>query len=87
MVFVNPADLASRGIEPGDKVDIETAIVDGQLRHLSGFTAVDYNIASGSIGAYYPEANRLVSLSYHDPESGTPSYKSVPVRIRRMRGV
>ena len=36
------------------------------------------NIARGSIAAYYPEANGLVPLTYHDPQSGTPSYKSVP---------
>ncbi|MCB4176753.1 hypothetical protein H7324_17570, partial [Klebsiella pneumoniae] len=32
-------------------------------------------------GAYYPEANVLVPLNYLDEESGTPSYKSVPVRL------
>lgn len=34
-----------------------------------------------SVGAYYPEANVLVPLDYLDKESGTPSYKSVPVRL------
>jgi hypothetical protein len=33
--------------------------------------------------AYYPEANVLTPLGYHDKQSGTPSYKSVPVRIHR----
>ena len=42
---------------------------------------VAYNIAPGSVGAYYPEANVLVPLDYLDKDSGTPSYKSVPVRI------
>ena len=32
-------------------------------------------------GANYPEANVLVPLTYHDEQSGTPAYKSVPVRI------
>jgi hypothetical protein len=30
---------------------------------------------------YYPEGNALVALDNHDARSGTPSYKSVPVRI------
>jgi hypothetical protein len=46
-------------------------------------TAVVHDIASGSVGAYYPEANKLCPLEYQDLESGTPSYKSIPVRIRR----
>ncbi|WP_172331856.1 FdhF/YdeP family oxidoreductase [Mangrovicoccus sp. HB161399] len=84
VVFANAADLEALGIEPGDKVELETVYDDGQVRRLSGFTAVDYDIARGSVGAYYPEANGLVPLGFHDPDSGTPSYKSVPVRLRRL---
>ena len=36
------------------------------------------------MAAYYPEANVLVPLDYIDEESGTPSYKSIPVRILRQ---
>ncbi len=46
-------------------------------------TAIEYDIAPGSVAAYYPEANVLVPLDYLDKESGTPSYKSTPVRILR----
>ena len=35
------------------------------------------------MAAYYPEANVLVPLDYIDEDSGTPSYKSIPVRIER----
>jgi hypothetical protein len=45
-------------------------------------TAVAYNIAQGSIAAYYPEANVLVALDHYDARSGTPSYKSIPVLLR-----
>lgn len=86
VIFMNKADLAALGIEAGDKVDVETVWTDGQTRRLSGFTAIEYAIAAGSVGAYYPEANGLVPLGHHDPESGTPSYKSVPVRIRALKG-
>jgi anaerobic selenocysteine-containing dehydrogenase len=51
-------------------------------KHLvSGFTAVAYDIPSGSVAGYYPEMNVLISLRHHDPQSGTPSYKAVPVRV------
>jgi anaerobic selenocysteine-containing dehydrogenase len=43
---------------------------------------VAYDIPAGSIAAYYPEANVLVTLDQYDKQSGTPSYKSTPVRIQ-----
>ena len=49
--------------------------------HAPSSGAIAYDIAPGSVAAYYPEANALAPLAYHDPQSGTPSYKSVPVRI------
>jgi molybdopterin-dependent oxidoreductase alpha subunit len=88
VVFLNADDMAAQGIAEGDRVDLEAAPLEGEpatgpravLRHV---TAVPYAIARGSAGAYYPEANVLVALAHRDPRSGTPSYKSVPVRVRR----
>jgi molybdopterin-dependent oxidoreductase alpha subunit len=85
VVFVNERDLAACGIAHGDRVDIETAFGGAQELRLCGLTAVAFDIAQGSIAAYYPEANALVPLDHHDPRSGTPSYKSVPVTIRPMQ--
>lgn len=82
VVFMNAGDMADRGLEHGDKVDIETALEGKSLRY-ENLTAIEYKIAAGSVAAYYPEANRLVPLDYRDEESGTPSYKSVPVRISK----
>ncbi|HEX7913298.1 MAG TPA: FdhF/YdeP family oxidoreductase [Paraburkholderia sp.] len=82
VLFMNDDDLADRGLEHGDLVDIETAVAGRPLR-LEKITVIAYDIAPGSVGAYYPEANVLVPLDYIDKESGTPSYKSVPVRVAR----
>jgi len=82
VLFVNAADLAGLGIAHGDLVQIETALPSSEPRRLS-LTAIAHDIARGSVAAYYPEANGLVPLDHRDKESGTPSYKSVPVRIRR----
>lgn len=82
VLFMNEADLAERGLEHGDLVDIETVVTGRPLR-LEKITAIAYSIAQGSVAAYYPEANVLVPLDYFDKESGTPSYKSVPVRVTR----
>ncbi|WP_088141825.1 FdhF/YdeP family oxidoreductase [Achromobacter xylosoxidans] len=82
VLFMHPEDLAAQGLEHGDLVDIETVSPTRTLR-LAGITAIEYNIARGSVAAYYPEANVLVPLDYIDKECGTPSYKSIPVRIRK----
>jgi molybdopterin-dependent oxidoreductase alpha subunit len=80
ILFMNEGDMDSLGLEHGDRVDIETALA-GSVQRLEDITVVAYSIASGSVGAYYPEANVLVPLNYLDKDSGTPSYKSVPVRV------
>ncbi|MDN0081932.1 FdhF/YdeP family oxidoreductase [Crenobacter sp. SG2305] len=85
VLFMNEDDLAANGLEHGDLVDIETLLPGRPLR-LEKITAIAYSIAKGSVGAYYPEANVLVPLDYIDKESGTPSYKSVPVRVVRSKG-
>ena len=85
IVFVNERDLASRGLKHGDLVDLSVVPVAGAKpgeRVMRNLTAVAYNIAQGSIAAYYPEANVLVALDHYDVKSGTPSYKSTPVLLR-----
>jgi molybdopterin-dependent oxidoreductase alpha subunit len=79
VVFVNAEDLASLGLEHGDRVDI----VAGPGRILAGLTALAHTISKGSVAAYYPEANCLIALDDHDKHSGTPSYKSIPITLRR----
>ena len=86
VLFMNPRDLAARGLEHGDVVDVETIAADRTLR-LARITAIEYDIAAGSVAAYYPEANVLVALDRFDRDSGTPSYKSVPVRVSRSEDV
>ncbi len=85
VVFVNERDIASRGLKHGDLVDV-SVVADARSkpgrRVMRNLTAVAYNIAQGSIAAYYPEANVLVALDHYDAKSGTPSYKSTPVLLR-----
>jgi molybdopterin-dependent oxidoreductase alpha subunit len=83
ILFMNEADLADCALEHGDTVDITSILPGCETLRLTGITAIAFDIARGSVAAYYPEANCLLPLDYHDPRSGTPSYKSVPVRISR----
>ena len=85
VVFMNAEDLAERGLEHGDLIDVEAIALPGDAgggRILRQLTAVAFTISRGSVAAYYPEANSLVDIGHYDIRSGTPSYKSVPVRIR-----
>lgn len=82
VLFINASDLARHGIAHGDEVDIVTSL-PGQGHRRLRLTAIRHDIAAGSVGAYYPEANNLCPLDYQDTESGTPGYKSIPVRIQK----
>jgi molybdopterin-dependent oxidoreductase alpha subunit len=83
VVFVSEKDLSSRGLKHGDRIDIIVASEDGSKeRAMRNLTAVAYNIAEGSVAAYYPEANVMVAIDHYDAKSGTPSYKSIPVFLR-----
>jgi molybdopterin-dependent oxidoreductase alpha subunit len=83
IVFMNEDDLRDLGLEHGDCVDIETALELAMPLRMSRMTAIAYDMARGSVATYYPEGNCLIPITHHDSVSGTPSYKSVPVRISR----
>ncbi len=81
VVFINPDDMAALGFSEGQNVDIETLWNDGVTRRVSGFKLVPYNIPRGNLAAYYPETNPLVPLNSYGDISGTPTSKSVPVKL------
>jgi len=82
VVFMNETDMRARGIAEGDLVEIES-LADDKRRVVGGFWAKPHSIAAGSVGAYYPETNPLLPLTFHDEKSGTPAAKSIPVLVRR----
>jgi molybdopterin-dependent oxidoreductase alpha subunit len=82
VVFMNETDMRERNIAPGALVEIEALAGDGQRRVVRGFKVKPYAIPRGSIGAYYPETNPLLPLSFHDAKSKTPAAKSIPVLVR-----
>ena len=81
VLFIHPDDMLAQGLQEGDLVDIETVWNDGITRKVSGFKIVPYNIPRGNLAAYYPETNPLVPLSSVGDGTGTPTSKSVPVKI------
>ena len=82
VVFVNPDDLAERGLTDGDVVDLIGVWTDGE-RYARRFRAVAYPTPRGCAAAYFPEANVLVPLDSTALDSNTPTSKSIIIRIER----
>ncbi|MDR6406671.1 FdhF/YdeP family oxidoreductase [Paraburkholderia terricola] len=87
VVFMNRRELQKRNLHPGERVDMVGLSTDGIERVIRSFKVVEYSLPDGCCGAYYPEANPLVPLHAFDPQSRTPSYKSVPVKVVRAAAV
>lgn len=83
VVFASLEDIARLGLAPGDRVDLAAAFDEGGRRVARGFTLVARDIPPGCLAAYYPETNVVIALDDRDERSGTPAYKSAPVRLCR----
>ena len=88
VVFVNPADIAALGLEPGSRVTLisEFAGVDGavQERRAEDFLVVPYPTPVGNAAAYYPETNTLVPLDHVAAQSNTPASKAIIIRLEKV---
>jgi molybdopterin-dependent oxidoreductase alpha subunit len=78
-LFMHPQDLAALGLQAGQRMDIVG--VDEGGRRVHGFLPVPYDIPRGCLAAYYPETNPLVPLHAVARGAGTPSSKSIAVRL------
>ena len=81
IIFINSREMKKRGFKADDRVDLIALATDGVERAVRGFKIVPYELPDGCCGAYYPETNPLVPLYWYDPQSYTPSAKSVPIRL------
>jgi anaerobic selenocysteine-containing dehydrogenase len=72
--MLHPDDLAAHGLADGDRASLESE--HGRMQ----VTVRAFDIARGSVMAYYPEANVLIGTA-RDERSKTPAFKSTPVRL------
>jgi len=75
VVLMNPDDIQNNGWQENDRVTVKT-----ETGSMTGQILVAYPIRAGNIMMYYPEANVLVPRT-SDPQSRTPSFKSVDVTV------
>jgi molybdopterin-dependent oxidoreductase alpha subunit len=81
VIFLNPEDMKELGIEPEQAVDI-TSHFRNVRRTVRGFYAIPYTIPKRCAAAYFPEANPLVPLDSVNPETMTPTSKSIVVSLQ-----
>ncbi|MEV0678098.1 FdhF/YdeP family oxidoreductase [Actinosynnema sp. NPDC050436] len=88
VVFVSPADLDELDLLDGQFVDLVSEWPEDPTgvteRRAERFRVVSYPTARGCAAAYFPEANPLVPLDSTALESGTPTSKSIVVRLERL---
>jgi len=81
-VMMNPWDIGQAGWKDGDTVDLFN-YHDGTERTARNFIVVAYDIPSRCVATYFPETNVLVPIGTVAEKSGTPTSKSVVVKIRK----
>ena len=74
-VMMNKVDIALLKVKHGSRVDIRSEF--GEMLNVAVY---EYDLPTGDVMAYYPEANMLIGLD-RDPRSQTPAFKSVKVSI------
>ncbi|MGM9474090.1 FdhF/YdeP family oxidoreductase [Pseudarthrobacter sp. YS3] len=82
VVMVNADDITALGFADGDMVHLISEF-QGTERRAENFRIVAYSTPRGCAAAYYPETNVLVPLDSVADTSGTPTSKSVIVRLER----
>ena len=85
VVFIHPDDRTELGFADGAIIDLVSVWPgphgESQERRAHGFRLVDFPTARGCLAAYFPETNVLVPLDSVADESGTPTSKSLVVRL------
>ncbi|MDQ4214338.1 FdhF/YdeP family oxidoreductase [Microbacterium sp. ASV81] len=87
VVLINAEDITALGFAPDEVVDLvsEWRAPDGRVeeRRAERFRLIPYSTPRRNAAAYYPETNVLVPLDSVADVSGTPTSKSVIVRLER----
>jgi molybdopterin-dependent oxidoreductase alpha subunit len=86
VILMNPHDIPRLGFAEGEVVDLVSEWRDGSERRAEEFRIVAYSTPRGNAAAYYPETNVLVPLDSVADVSGTPTSKSVIVRLEHRAG-
>ena len=81
IVLMCKSDMNRLGIKTGTMVDL-TSHFEGDSQTAPKWRVVEYDIPSGNIATYFPEANCLIPLNSVAEGSNTPTSKSVCVSVQ-----
>lgn len=84
VVMMHSADMAERGLETRQKVDL-VSNYNGVRRVAKSFYVVPFDIPRRNVATYFPEANVLVPLESVALKSNTPASKSVKITIESYK--
>lgn len=75
VLLMNPEDILKKGLKPEDRVTVLSQT--GKMEHI---LLREFDVPSGNVAMYFPEANILVPAVI-DGKSKTPSFKSLTVKV------
>ncbi|HEV7230133.1 MAG TPA: FdhF/YdeP family oxidoreductase [Bacteroidia bacterium] len=82
VIFMNERDIALRGLQAGDVVDLVNNY-GGVQRIARKFIVIAFNIPESCTATYFPETNVLIPIGSVAEKSNTPTSKLVIIRIVR----
>lgn len=82
VVLMNQSDMQKEGLNKKSIVNL-IGEYQGQIRRADRFLVVPYDIPSGCVATYFPEANVLVPINSYAKGSKTPSSKWVAIRFEK----
>ncbi len=83
IIFMNMSDMQKQGLGELDLVHVHSYF-QGEKRSIYSFKVVPYDIPSGCLAAYFPEANPLVAINNVADISNTPASKRIIVEIEKI---
>lgn len=83
VVFMSAKQAKICRVKNGERVNLIALTPDGKRssRRMDRLKVVIYPMADRSLVTYFPESNHMLTLDNHDPLSGIPGYKSIPVEL------
>lgn len=83
VLLMAPEDMERRNLTSGALVRIESRWCEAR-RSVDGFRALPYQVPTGTVVAYFPEANALIPVDSVAEISRTPTSKSVRVLVQAL---
>lgn len=82
VIFMSLEDMKQNDLEAEVLVDVVSHF-EGETRFAKLYQVVPYDIPSGCVAMYFPEANALVPIGHFAAGSETPASKSIQVDVRK----